>query len=596
MFRKIVLQLSTGLTLACMLGIHAQADPPTGELNKWWSPCYNCTNYGYDRRTDRTGMNKYFPNPGNIPPPPPPALTEGDIRTEAMKDKLSNIGPVPWVPGSPVPACPPGKCLVAFEFRNDGLRQDYHWFRRNADGTWTHKPGHVCARILKKKAADGGGDADNPETADRKKYRNGLEYKFGGYMCIDPATVDITNPGQPAWVRSGSHARCWTISKTGFFDLNEEAAEITDITSLLARLPTLSPISDPRWDTLPIGGIAVLADNGTFGLAPYMQVLEGAVAFYSRLDDTLTITYYADNNGLEDYLRSIGHPRVPTLSGWGIIALILLLLTLGIIAILRRRFSKPVFLGILLLTPFSSSAQVLFFDTFGDGVIATRYSSINNAGLSESGGLMTVTYTQPYSGLAINLSDIRPNCVKVDFGNSLHFPPSVGDTFFVTFHHDTTTAIGSALLVPPGLKESRVDWYKLPNGKYRVILTLVDKRDDVISETFVDVVISDDNAKKLQTDIVGNRVRAEFYDGTKFVVVTSLDPPNLPPFVSMDLISSTTNISPTTFDYFQAEEVHTTVHIPALSKWGLIILALLLAGTAVWVVWKKRAMAKGGLA
>lgn len=36
--------------------------------------------------------------------------------------------------------------------------------------------------------------------------------------------------------------------------------------------------------------------------------------------------------------------------------------------------------------------------------------------------------------------------------------------------------------------------------------------------------------------------------------------------------------------------------IPSISTWGLIILALLLAGTTLWLMWKKRAMAKGGLA
>lgn len=38
------------------------------------------------------------------------------------------------------------------------------------------------------------------------------------------------------------------------------------------------------------------------------------------------------------------------------------------------------------------------------------------------------------------------------------------------------------------------------------------------------------------------------------------------------------------------------ISVPSHSDWSLIVLTLLLAGTAVWVVWKKRAMAKGGLA
>lgn len=43
-------------------------------------------------------------------------------------------------------ACPEGCYKVAFVIDNqyqygDSFKYDYHWYRQNSDGTWSHKPG-----------------------------------------------------------------------------------------------------------------------------------------------------------------------------------------------------------------------------------------------------------------------------------------------------------------------------------------------------------------------------------------------------------------------------------------------------------------------
>ncbi|MES2924050.1 MAG: hypothetical protein V4819_21035 [Verrucomicrobiota bacterium] len=60
--------------------------------------------------------------------------------------------------------------------------QDYHWYRRDKNGKWSHKPGPTAARNV-----DNSGDLiSSPETCDRGPY----EQFCGYYHCI-PANVRI---------------------------------------------------------------------------------------------------------------------------------------------------------------------------------------------------------------------------------------------------------------------------------------------------------------------------------------------------------------------------------------------------------------------
>ncbi|WP_395943123.1 hypothetical protein [Brevundimonas sp.] len=67
-------------------------------------------------------------------------------------------------------------CLVIWP------NEDFHWYRKDANDYWSHKPGSTPATNL-----DGAGNPiRNPETCDRRPYIN-----FCGYYFCDPATVTI---------------------------------------------------------------------------------------------------------------------------------------------------------------------------------------------------------------------------------------------------------------------------------------------------------------------------------------------------------------------------------------------------------------------
>lgn len=75
---------------------------------------------------------------------------------------------------------PEGGYLVALvlESETDG---DYHWYRQDEDGYWSHKPGQTEVTNL-----DASGNLiTNPETADRDY--GGINYQvFSGYYVVIP--------------------------------------------------------------------------------------------------------------------------------------------------------------------------------------------------------------------------------------------------------------------------------------------------------------------------------------------------------------------------------------------------------------------------
>lgn len=60
---------------------------------------------------------------------------------------------------------------------------DYHWYRQDSDGYWSHKPGHSEVTNV-----DAGGKRIwDPQTADRHAIGGPNYSKFGGYLCVAPA-------------------------------------------------------------------------------------------------------------------------------------------------------------------------------------------------------------------------------------------------------------------------------------------------------------------------------------------------------------------------------------------------------------------------
>ena len=117
----------------------------------------NCYNYSNNKRTDT------FAQPGQAAGAPWTALQCNNVRTAAIADGLKAVaGPN---------LCPKKECTLALVV-DPGW--DYHWYRRDKNGMWTHKPGGTPATNLDNSL----NPIPNPETADRGGYTD-----FCGYLC-----------------------------------------------------------------------------------------------------------------------------------------------------------------------------------------------------------------------------------------------------------------------------------------------------------------------------------------------------------------------------------------------------------------------------
>lgn len=124
----------------------------------------NCYNYANNERTDT------FAQPGRAAGAMYAALACSDVVAAAIADGLE-----------PLPAggtCDGCHALVALVVAPGW---DYHWYRRDANGTWTHKPGGTAATNLD----NAGHPITDPEIADRGPYT-----QFCGYFCVCSSTTE----------------------------------------------------------------------------------------------------------------------------------------------------------------------------------------------------------------------------------------------------------------------------------------------------------------------------------------------------------------------------------------------------------------------
>ena len=89
------------------------------------------------------------------------------------------------VRGSNPPNPPPGMYPVALVIAPG---DDYHWYRQDSDGTWSHKPGNTPATNLDAS----GNPITNPETANRNNGSHDYSV-FCGYFYV-PASGIRTGP------------------------------------------------------------------------------------------------------------------------------------------------------------------------------------------------------------------------------------------------------------------------------------------------------------------------------------------------------------------------------------------------------------------
>jgi hypothetical protein len=119
----------------------------------------NCYNYANNKRTDT------FAQPGSAAGI---SLGYDDMHCDRVLDAATADGLQPMPPSG---ECPCRKDKIALVVAPD---EDYHWYRQDSGGKWSHKPGSTKATHLD----NSHNTISSPETADRGIYTN-----FCGYFC-----------------------------------------------------------------------------------------------------------------------------------------------------------------------------------------------------------------------------------------------------------------------------------------------------------------------------------------------------------------------------------------------------------------------------
>ena len=151
---------------------------PAYEPRKWNKLPQRLQNNCYAYATNI--MTGTFPQPGTAGGTAPfdlanPKLTCAGYLAAAKSDGLVKV--------DCDKACPKGSHKVALVIRpRPPKRQDYHWFRQDKDGSWSHKPGRTRATDLDKSKQP----ITDPRIADRGKYS-----VFCDCFCVDPMKVKI---------------------------------------------------------------------------------------------------------------------------------------------------------------------------------------------------------------------------------------------------------------------------------------------------------------------------------------------------------------------------------------------------------------------
>lgn len=119
----------------------------------------NCYNYATNHRTDT------FAQPGLGSGAMYASISGPDVLAGAIADQLI---PVPDADNH----CPTEGHLVALVIDPGPISKDFHWYRKNRNGTWSHKPGGGQAT----NRDDSGNLIFDPRTADRGGYTEFISF------------------------------------------------------------------------------------------------------------------------------------------------------------------------------------------------------------------------------------------------------------------------------------------------------------------------------------------------------------------------------------------------------------------------------------
>lgn len=144
---------------------------PKYEPERWNTadvqPRNNCYNYACDMQTNT------FAQPGRASGAQYNALECGSVGPAAERDGLQ---------ANDTADCGCSDCChtVALVMAPGW---DYHWYRKDRDGTWSHKPGGTAATNLD----NGGQIIRDPRNANRGSYK-----VFCGFYCVCEGSVHIS--------------------------------------------------------------------------------------------------------------------------------------------------------------------------------------------------------------------------------------------------------------------------------------------------------------------------------------------------------------------------------------------------------------------
>ena len=228
-----------------------------------------------------------FAQPGRAAGQQYASLSCADVTTAAIADGLSSVN-------SP-DDCPVGECPVALVV-DPGT--DYHWYRRNANGFWSHKPGGTDATTV-----DASGNAiSNPQTADRDY--GFLNYSdFCGYFCVDWDAVTVANMLAQLSTSPLRGPDAVQVSLLRYFGQTNPGWAFTglEIDTLRNFLQGLTPAPNPQWDdgTRDFGGFLIERGANVASFPEYIRVLDGII----EIAHDQCFSYRLDDLGLEAFLN-----------------------------------------------------------------------------------------------------------------------------------------------------------------------------------------------------------------------------------------------------------------------------------------------------
>ncbi len=197
-------------------------------------------------------------------------------------------------------------------------QSDFHWYRRNDDGSWSHKPGSTCARTTD--AA--GAEITDPAKADRSfngsnkiKRPSGWEIEcvsegpgyteFAGCFCVPKGGTTIRAADGPVSAPpiDAHEIAISIVMNAGLPDPGWSIFDGDADLLVFDYLQNIVPVTDPGWDENAMGlqgfGLEFGIDVAGGGAPKYIRVRDDVIEF----SDASGVTeFFEDTNYLGDYL------------------------------------------------------------------------------------------------------------------------------------------------------------------------------------------------------------------------------------------------------------------------------------------------------